>query len=218
MISTGLNSLDGILSGGIAGSAITDIHGSSGVGKTQLLMQISLYAARDGKRVLFQDASRDFRPERMRQIIQSRDLDDALMDSIDVLRLGSTVQQLDAVRRLEDDCPYSVIIVDNVTDLFSFEYYRGDGLQKLVALGRYMHALSRMAADRNVTIVLSNISQIIGGRETESMIHSISPFVHYRIGLYESDGSYMGLAESLFSSGKFAYEISPSGVSDSQDF
>jgi RecA/RadA recombinase len=54
LISTGISKLDKILGGGIAAGTITDIFGSSGTGKTQIVMQICVNCIKDGK-IIYQD-------------------------------------------------------------------------------------------------------------------------------------------------------------------
>ena len=71
MIETGLKKLDKFLGGGIKEGLITDVSGQNSTGKTQLMFQICVNALKDGKEVLFQDTTGEFRPERLFEIMQS---------------------------------------------------------------------------------------------------------------------------------------------------
>jgi len=85
MISTGLQKLDEILSGGIPSSVITDIYGASGTGKTQLLLQICINAAKKGENVLFLDTTGGFRPERILEMQKRQNIEEEILDKIAAL-------------------------------------------------------------------------------------------------------------------------------------
>ena len=72
MIETGLKKLDQFLGGGIKDGLVTSISGQSATGKTQLALQICLGALHNGKEILFQDTTGEFRPERLIEMMQSR--------------------------------------------------------------------------------------------------------------------------------------------------
>ena len=64
-LSTGSNSLDQLLFGGIETHAVTEFYGLSGVGKTQVCYTLLVIAAgneKDGK-VLYIDTEHKFRPK-----------------------------------------------------------------------------------------------------------------------------------------------------------
>ena len=121
MIKTGLKELDQFLGGGIKDGLITSISGQSATGKTQLAFQICLNALNNGKEILFHDTTGEFRPERLVEMMQFQKINPSLLDKIKVNRITNTVEQLQSLSgaALEN---YSLLIIDNVTDLFSFEY------------------------------------------------------------------------------------------------
>jgi len=129
MIETGLKELDKFLGGGIKDGLITSISGQSATGKTQLIFQICLNALHSGKEILFQDTTGEFRPERLIEMMQLQKINPLLLDKIKVNRITNTVQQIQYLSKtsLEN---YSLIIVDSVTDLFSFEYSKKNSLLK----------------------------------------------------------------------------------------
>ena len=69
MIETGLKKLDQFLGGGIKDGLVTSISGQNATGKTQLAFQICLGALHNGKEILFQDTTGEFRPERLVEMI-----------------------------------------------------------------------------------------------------------------------------------------------------
>jgi len=120
MIETGLKELDKFLGGGIKDGLITSISGQSATGKTQLIFQICVNALHNGKEILFQDTIGEFRPERLVEMMQLQKINSSLLDKIKVNRITNTAQQIDCLSKISPK-RYSLIIVDSVTDLFSFE-------------------------------------------------------------------------------------------------
>jgi len=122
MITTGLKVLDSYLKGGIRPGTITDVFGANGTGKTSLVMQISINFLFQGKNILYQDTTGEFRPERLLEILKERNLEANLLDRIKVARITNTADQIHLLSKINNLNDFSLIIIDNVTDLFSFEY------------------------------------------------------------------------------------------------
>ena len=138
MIVTGLKELDKFLDGGIKDGLITSISGQSATGKTQLVFQICLNALHNGKEVLFQDTTGEFRPERLVEMMQLQKINSSLLDKIKVSRITNTAQQIQCFSKTPPK-NYSLIIVDSITDLFSFEYSKkGQSLEKHTSFMKYL--------------------------------------------------------------------------------
>ena len=143
MIKTGLKELDQFLGGGIKEGLVTSISGQSATGKTQLVFQICLNALHNEKDILFQDTTGDFRPERLVEMMQLQKINPSLLDKIKVSRVTNTAQQVQCFSKTPPKS-YSLIIIDSITDLFSFEYSRKDqSLEKHISFMKYMHNLSK---------------------------------------------------------------------------
>ena len=65
MISTGIEKLDELLSGGISSGIIIDVFGANSTGKTQFLLQLCISCIRNAGKVLYVDTTGNFRPERI---------------------------------------------------------------------------------------------------------------------------------------------------------
>ena len=100
MIETGLKKLDQFLGGGIKEGLITDISGQNSTGKTQLAFQICINALKNGKEILFQDTTGEFRPERLVEMLKIRKLDPILLDKIKVGRITNSIQQLEYLSKI----------------------------------------------------------------------------------------------------------------------
>ena len=161
MIETGLKKLDQFLGGGIKDGLVTSISGQNATGKTQLAFQICLGALHNGKEILFQDTTGEFRPERLVEMMQSRKINSSLLDKIKVNRVTNTAQQIKYLLKtpLEN---YSLIVVDSVTDLFSFEYSKNEqSLEKHISFMKYMYSLSSIAINRKIPIIVTNIVELL---------------------------------------------------------
>ena len=116
--------LDEILVDGFSAGTITDIFGFRGSGKTQLALQSSLNLLKTGNTVLFIDTTSEFRPERFLEIVKNRNLDISLLSKLQIARVTNTKEQIDLIQKIKkNDDSIMMLIVDNVTDLFSFEYF-----------------------------------------------------------------------------------------------
>ena len=214
MIKTGLKELDQFLGGGIKDGLITSISGQSATGKTQLTFQICLNALHNGKEVLFQDTTGEFRPERLVEMMKFQKINPSLLDKIKVNRITNTAQQIKYLSKISLE-NYSLIIVDSVTDLFSFEYSKKEQfLEKHISFMKYMHNLSSIAIDTKIPIIIINIVRTIDKSEKENMEESISMYTHTKIKLSKNGSGFSCNAVSPFDSKKFQYTITSKGITN----
>jgi len=212
MIETGLKELDKFLGGGIKEGLITSISGQSATGKTQLIFQICVNALHNGKDILFQDTIGEFRPERLVEMMQLQKINSSLLDKIKVNRITNTAQQIDCLSKTLPE-RYSLIIVDSVTDLFSFEYSKKEqSLEKYISFMKYMHNLSSIAINGKIPIIVTNIVRTINKHEKENLEESISMYTHTKIKLSKNSNGYLCQAISPFANKKFQYAITSSGL------
>jgi len=211
MIKTGLKELDQFLGGGIKEGLVTSISGQSATGKTQLVFQICLNALHNEKDILFQDTTGDFRPERLVEMMQLQKINPSLLDKIKVSRVTNTAQQVQCFSKTPPKS-YSLIIVDSITDLFSFEYSRKDqSLEKHISFMKYMHNLSSIAIYSKIPIIVTNIVRTVNNHERENLEESISMYTHTKIKLSKNSNGYLCQVISPFVNKKFHYTITSSG-------
>jgi DNA repair protein RAD51 len=216
MISTGIKKLDNYLGGGIKGGIITDIFGATGTGKTQLTMQISINSLLAGNQVLFQDTTGQFRPERMLDLIKIRNLETNLLDRVKVGRITNSSEQIQFLSKIKDQ-DFSLVVIDNVTDLFSFEYGKEEqNLEKNVTFMQYMHELSLISIQKKLPIVVTNIIRKIDDLEIENLDKSISMFTHMKIKLLKIGKKYScEIFPSFLEKKEFPYQITKAGLIES---
>ena len=216
MISTGINKLDNYLAGGIKGGIITDIFGATGTGKTLLTMQISINSLINGGQVLFLDTTGQFRPERMLELIKIRNLDSNLLDRVKVARITNSSEQIQFLSKINEN-DFSLVVIDNVTDLFSFEYRKEEqNLEKNVTFMDYMHELSLIAIQKKLPIVVTNIIRKIDDLENENLAKAISIFTHMKIKLLKNGTKYScEIFPSFLKKKEFLYQITKEGLIES---
>ena len=213
MISTGLQKLDTFLSGGIPNGVIIDIFGGNGTGKTQLVLQLSINSIKNGGNVLFLDTTGGFRPERILEIQKKSNLDINLLDKITVSRITNTSEQINLLNTLTEN-NFSLIVIDNVTDLFSYEYKNNKSIfEKNSLFMKYMHDLSAYAISHKIPIVITNMIRNMDDKEIENMANAIDLFTHIKIHLSKNSSAFNGEIYSAFNKESFSYTITTSGIS-----
>lgn len=216
MICTSIKKLDHFLNGGIKEGIILDIFGASATGKTQLTMQICVNALQEGRKILFQDTTGEFRPERMLEIMKFRDMNPNLLDKVTVGRITNTSEQIQYLSKIKKLESFSLIVIDNITDLFSFEYSSGKNfLEKNILFMNYMHELSLTAFYYKIPIVITNMMRKKDDLDIENLDKSISMFTHMKIKLRKDGNRYVGeVIPSFLQKQEFSYFITAKGLID----
>ena len=214
MISTGLQKLDDFLSGGIPDGIIVDIFGGNGTGKTQLLLQLSINSIKNGGRVLYLDTTGGFRPERILEIQKQSNKQINFLEQITVSRITNTSEQIKSIKNFETN-NFSLIVIDNVTDLFSYEYKRDESIfEKNSLFIKYMYELSKFAITKKIPIVVTNMIRTIDDKEVENMKSAIDPFTHIKIQLSKNSSKFKGKIYWALNEEYFFYKIHVSGMVD----
>jgi len=212
MIPTGLQKLDEFLSGGIPSGVIVDIFGGAGTGKTQLLLQLSINSIKNGGHVLYLDTTGEFRPERILEIQKQTKTDYDFLQQITVSRLTNTSEQIKSIKNIQNN-HFSLIVIDNITDLFSYEYKKNESIvEKNFVFMKYMHDLSKFAIRNKIPIVVTNMIRSIDGKEIENMKSAIDPFTHVKIHLFKNSSKFTGKIYWGSNEKSFSYEINVRGL------
>ena len=217
MISSQIGSLDKIFSGGLQNGIITEISGLRGTGKTQLALQFAIEPLINNKKILFVDTTVEFRPERFLQMLQSRNLSTSILENLHVSRMTDTQKQIEILKSIEKD-DFSLLIIDNITDLFSFEYSKKEHqIEKNINFGNYMINLSKLALSKNIPIIITN--QIFSHDDTnyQRMYTHLENYVHQKIQLEKIKNNHTCKVLSPFiSETKFHYKITNFGIEETE--
>ena len=217
MISTGLQKLDKFLSGGIPHSVIVDIFGGGGTGKTLLLFQLLINSIKNGGDILYLDTSGGFRPERILEIQKESKMEIDLLEKITVSRITNTSDQIKSIKNIEEN-NFTLIVIDNITDLFSYEYQNEKSIfEKNSLFMKYMHELSKLAIRKKIPIIVSNMIRNMNGKEIENMQNAIDPFTHIKIHLFKNLSKFKGEVYWALNKEYFSYTIGRFGLSDNTE-
>ncbi|QLH07828.1 ATPase domain-containing protein [Nitrosopumilus ureiphilus] len=212
MISTGLQKLDEFLSGGIPNGLIIDIFGGNGTGKTQLLLQLCINSIKNGGNVLYLDTTGGFRPERILEIQKQSGIEFNFLEKITVYRIRNTSEQIKSINNFEKN-HFSLIVIDNITDLFSYEYKNDESIfEKNSLFMKYMNQLSKFAITNKIPIVITNMIRILEDREVENMKSAVDPFTHIKVHLSKNSSKFQGQIYWALDKQSFSYTINKMGL------
>ena len=213
MVFSQIGSLDKLFSDGLQNGTITEISGLRGTGKTQFALQFTIDLLKNNKKILFIDTTVEFRPERFLQILESRNLSTSLLDNLHISRVTNTQNQIHILTNFNNK-DFSLLIIDNITDLFSFEYSKKEHIiEKNINFGNYITNLSKIALSKNIPIIITN--QILSHDEKnyERMHAQLENYVHQKIQLEKIKNNYICKVLSPFIyETKFDYMITNSGI------
>lgn len=213
MTFTGIPKLDSFFNNTIPCGILIDIFGPSGIGKTQLAMQILLHAVSKNKQILFQDTTGAFRPERIAEMAQQKNLDIELLNDIYVSRITNVSEQINSLFDAHTS-KFPLIIIDDISDLFSFEYSNSNQFfKKNKIFFKYMKNLSSFANENNTTILFINTMRVINDVLRENHQQIIDVFTHVKVKLAKIDQSNnQCTCFTAFDKIQFNFAIQPSGL------
>ena len=128
--------------------------------------------------------------------------------------MTNTKEQCELIEKIKKIDDVSLLIVDNVADLFSFEYSKRDqfNLQQQNFMN-YMHDLAALAINRKIPIVVTNQLMTANDIEYEKMNYSISNYTHQKIKLERKKDNYQGTFSTPHSQKiNFFYKIAKIGL------
>lgn len=168
--------LDTLLGGGMETQAITEMYGEFGSGKSQIVHQMAVNVQLPvelgglGGSAIYIDTENTFRPERIEQMVNGLEIDDApdvqdILDNIHIARAHTSDHQMlliDNSRELADelktsDKPVKLFIIDSLTAHFRAEYAgRGTLAARQQKLNRHMHELFKLIDQHNAVGLVTN--------------------------------------------------------------
>src|SRR5215216_201388 len=160
---TGSQSLDLFLRGGIETQALTEIAGEFGSGKSQLCYTLCVTANMSNKEngIIFVDTENTFRAERVHQIAESRGIDaEEIMKKIFVCKIYYSAHLEAVIRSLAkyiEQYKARLLIIDSIISLHRAEFAGRETLsERQQRLNIILHKLIRLAEIYNVAIVYTN--------------------------------------------------------------
>ena len=166
-ITTGVESLDKLLGGGVETQAITEAYGQFASGKSQLGFQLAVHVQLPkeqgglGKNCLFIDTENTFSPNRIVSVAKARGMDpDQVLKNIFVARAFNSEHQVFLIEKaaeLIEEKNIGLIIIDSLTSHFRADYVgRGELAGRQQKLNKHLHALQRLADGHNLAVYITN--------------------------------------------------------------
>ncbi|KAG9401399.1 recombinase rad51 [Aphanomyces cochlioides] len=166
-LTTGSTALDELLRGGFETGSITELFGEFRTGKTQLCHQLCVTCqlpvdkgGGEGK-ALYIDTEGTFRPQRLVAIAERYGLDgDSVLDNVAFARAYNSEHQMQLLSQasaMMAESRYALVVVDSATALFRTDYSgRGELAARQQELAKFLRALTRMADEFGVAVVITN--------------------------------------------------------------
>jgi RecA/RadA recombinase len=165
--------------------------------------------------VLFVDTTNTFRPERIVSMARHSDLDEKVLDKIYLHKVYSTADQMATVERASRLHNLKLVIVDSVSDLFSFEYKQSLSAERHMKFMRLMRELALLAINSNSAVVVTNNIRFADGAQREYLDKSISSFAHMRVEISRADHLFRArLLRPSLDPCSALYSISEKGIAD----
>ena len=232
-ITTGSKELDALLGSGIESQAITEAFGRYSSSKTQLAFQLAVNVQLPKEKgglegsVLFIDSENTFRPERITQMAQAKNLDpETVLKNIFVGRSYNSDHQMLLVEKAEDLIKKNnvkLIIVDSLTSAFRSDYAgRGELAERQQKLNKHLHMLQKLADMYNLAVYVTNQvmdrPDILFGDPTAPVGGNVlAHFSTYRLYLRRSkeDRRIAKLVDSPnLPDGECVFRVTPEGIAD----
>ena len=160
---TGSQSFDIFLGGGIETQALTEIAGEFGSGKSQLCYTLCVTANMSNRDngTIFVDTENAFRAERIHQIAESRGLDaEEIMKKINICKIYYSAHLEAVIRSLAkyiEQYKARLVIIDSIISLHRAEFAGRETLaERQQRLNTILHKLKRLAEIYNIAIVYTN--------------------------------------------------------------
>jgi len=166
-ITTGVDSFNELLGGGVETQAITEAYGQFASGKSQLGFQLAVNVQlpkdKGGleKNCLFIDTENTFSPNRIVSIAEANGMDsEEVLRNIYVARAFNSEHQIFLVEKaaeLVKEKNIGLIIIDSITSHFRADYVgRGELARRQQKLNKHLHTLQRLADGHNLAVYITN--------------------------------------------------------------
>ncbi len=147
------SALDKLLNGGIECSAVSNVYGPPGSGKTNLCLLATVACAKKGEKVLYVDTEGGFSVERLRQI------GEVDLSKIMVLEPKTFEEQGKLIRKLPDmmkEENIGLVVVDSIVALYRLKMGPDNYLDLSKELANQLALLSKISREREIPVLITN--------------------------------------------------------------
>lgn len=153
-ISTGCESIDSLLGGGLSTGTITQFYGPPASGKTNISLNTAVTTAANESTVVYVDTE-GFSPDRLDQILPQNDTD-VISERIIVKEAFDFADQQEAIREVKDvSSNSSLIVLDSATGFYRIERSDDDS-EALKTITRQLTVLLSLARRHDLAVLVTN--------------------------------------------------------------
>ncbi len=171
-LTTGSESFNNLLGGGLETQAMSEFYGEFGSGKTQIAHQLAVNVqlppekgGLNGSAIMI-DTENTFRPERIKGMAEGAELDyEDVLKNIHVARAYNSNHQILLVEKAKEiadglrdaEKPVRLMIIDSATAHFRSEYVgRGTLADRQQKINRHLHGALKFADLNNAVVMITN--------------------------------------------------------------
>ena len=227
-ISTNSKNLNKVIGGGFQSRNTYVVFGENKTGKTQLCHQLSVQSFLKSQRLIYLDTENTFRPERIRELADSNNLDgEKALKNILVSKIMSNIAfllKLNEVENIIENNKIKMLIVDSINNYYRFE--RGDkGISFFKARTTFLRILEKindLTQKHNLITILT--AQVAPNFDENAIVREIPVGMQYLnhffseflyLSFKEKDMNYIHLVNSqIIPEKKIRYKITKKGLED----
>ncbi len=171
-LTTGSESFNNLLDGGLETQAMTEFYGEFGSGKTQIAHQLAVNVqlppekgGLNGSAIMI-DTENTFRPERIKGMAEGAELDyEDVLKNIHVARAYNSNHQILLVEKAKEiadglkdtEKPVRLMIIDSATAQFRSEYVgRGTLADRQQKINKHLHGALKFGDLNNAVVMITN--------------------------------------------------------------
>ena len=153
-VSTGCESIDKLLNGGLEKGIVNNVYGESGSGKTNLCIQVAAQVAENGGKVAYIDTEAGFSSERFLQLSDKDALENILIKQPTTFeKQENAIETLDKTVKEQD---IKLIIVDSAVSLYRLKV-NGDNASEINnKLSGQLSELTKIAREQKIPVLITN--------------------------------------------------------------
>lgn len=162
----GAKEVDELFGGGLTPEAVYEVYGEFGSGKTQFCMSVTAETLANNGRVIWIDCEDTFKPQRLVEILKSRELvadEDAAIETLDNIKYfhTPTTEQLtgtvDSLSKLMREEKTDLLVIDGSIGQFREEYLgRGTLAERQNEIARLMTHIKNISYYFRCTVIFTN--------------------------------------------------------------
>ncbi|MCK4968506.1 MAG: DNA repair and recombination protein RadB, partial [Candidatus Aenigmarchaeota archaeon] len=151
---SGCGPIDSLLLGGLEKTIITNIYGPSGVGKTNITIQLAVSCIKSGKKAVIIDTEGGISVERFVQMYNKEALKDLFVyDARNFLEQQQAIMELKELIKKEN---IGLIAIDSLVSLYRLHMHNDKAQEANQKLSIQLATLATLSREHNIPVIVTN--------------------------------------------------------------